>query len=41
MGLLCRRFPPNPQMNGIDRNKWSLLEPLLDQVLDLAPEGQG
>jgi hypothetical protein len=38
MGLLCRRFPPNLQMNGIDRNKWSLLEPLLDQVLDLAPE---
>ena len=38
MGLLCRRFPPNLQMNSIDRNKWSLLEPLLEQVLDLAPE---
>ena len=38
MGLLCRRFPPKLQMNSIDRNKWSLLEPLLEQVLDLAPE---
>jgi len=38
MGLLCRRFPPNLQMNSIDRNKWSLLEPLLEQVLDLVPE---
>lgn len=38
MGLLCRRLLPNLHMKSIDRNKWSLLEPLLDQVLDLAPE---